>query len=102
MDNYGINNLLEYILKLNELASTPQNTTSIKLNDEDLNDLLNTVKSQCDSVYDSMSIDSHELIWSKNGVEAHLAIGYGYADIIGLDPEQFEHIRKSFEKGGEE
>ena len=102
MDNYGIDNLLEYILKLNGLADTPQNTTSVKLNDEDLDDLLNTVKSQCDSVYDSMSIDSHELIWSKNGVEAHLAIGYNYADIIGLDPEQFEYIHKSFEKGGEE
>jgi hypothetical protein len=95
MENEVLKELLRMQLQFNnaETITKEKNQTKVKLSQEDLNEIIEVVKdAMCDSVYDSMSIDDHELLWSKNGVEVHNAIGYYYADILGLDDEQFTYI----------
>lgn len=90
----NINDILLAIIQENIEYKLAKTATSIKLNDEDLNDLLNTIKPHCTTVYNSLSIDDHELIWSKHGVEAHLAYDYYYVDILNLDETQFNYIHE--------
>lgn len=59
-----------------------------------LDEMLTILTNNCiDSIYDSISSDEHELLWSKNGVEIHEAVGYGYADIIGLSAFDFNRLK---------
>lgn len=91
-DLLAINKLLEEIIQEN--IAYKMMTKEIMLSEADLQELLNTIIAHnCDSVYDCLSIDDHELIWKKQGVEAHYAYGYGYVDILHLHPKQFEYIQ---------
>lgn len=99
-DLVAINKLLEEIIQEN--IAYKMMAKEIMLSETDLQELLNTIIAHdCDSVYDSLSIDDHELIWKKQRVEAHYAYDYGYVDILNLHPKQFEYIQNKIKPNNE-
>lgn len=78
-----------------DTITTEKNEIRTKLPQEDLEEIIQILNDHMiDSIYDSMSIDDHELLWSKNEVEVYEAIGYGYADILGLDGDDFTKLEE--------
>jgi hypothetical protein len=49
-----------------------------------------------EQIFDSLSTDEHEVIWEKDGVTIYAVPNYGYADIIGLTPAEFNTLEEIF------
>lgn len=75
------------------------NEVRTKLSNEDLKEIVQVLNDRTiGSIYDCLSIDKHELIWSKHGVHVYDAVGYYYADILGLDGDDFMKLEQMLEE----